>query len=248
MSSSCFAEIESNRNLFGKIRFRRFDKDSQVLFITIPTRVHEGLHLNLYHHFTYQLALNNLDDDWEHFGSTTQRPGRDSSSGCGGEGGEADSSGGPGTRTMGWGTLVVEAGDSQSLNELRDDMRWWFSASDHAVKIVLLIKLDRQNDQILIERWEEVVPPPAVVTGVVTRRGAAAIAQDATPEPALQQTIIITRDDTTDPVSYSVTRGPLVLGLSQLFLRAPTPQEADITIRIQALQQYAARIWRRILS
>ncbi|KAI1130347.1 hypothetical protein F5Y10DRAFT_235920 [Nemania abortiva] len=38
-----------------------------------------------------------------------------------------------------WPTLVVEAGHSGSLDALRDDMRWLFSASDHQVNIVLLI-------------------------------------------------------------------------------------------------------------
>ncbi|CAK7562574.1 MAG: hypothetical protein SEPTF4163_000422 [Sporothrix epigloea] len=38
----------------------------------------------------------------------------------------------------GWPTLVLETGVSQSLESTRAKMRWWFSASDHAVKIVVV--------------------------------------------------------------------------------------------------------------
>lgn len=41
-----------------------------------------------------------------------------------------------------WPTLVIETGYSQSIIALRQQMRWWFTASQHRVKIVLLIKLD----------------------------------------------------------------------------------------------------------
>jgi hypothetical protein len=43
-----------------------------------------------------------------------------------------------------------EAGVSQSLGALQDDMRWWFSASDHQVKIVLLVKFDLLAKNILV--------------------------------------------------------------------------------------------------
>ncbi|PTB65720.1 hypothetical protein BBK36DRAFT_1094561, partial [Trichoderma citrinoviride] len=74
------------------------------------------------------------------------------------------------------------------LHALQDDMRWWFSASDHQVKIVLLAKFDHRLQQILIERWEE---------EAATRPGAT-----TTSQPVLQQSITITRDPATG--SYQV--------------------------------------------
>jgi len=59
--------------------------------------------------------------------------------------GKGHSCGGPNLGREGkdaWPTLVIEAGSSESLGALRDDMRWWFSVSDHQVNIVLLVKFD----------------------------------------------------------------------------------------------------------
>ncbi|KAL7803621.1 hypothetical protein V8C44DRAFT_343695 [Trichoderma aethiopicum] len=60
-------------------------------------------------------------------------------------------------------------------------MRWWFSASDHQVKIVLLSKFDHRLQQIIIERWEEDTQTrPGATT---TRRAAASGAV----QPVLRQ-------------------------------------------------------------
>jgi hypothetical protein len=75
-----------------------------------------------------------------------------------GSSGEADASGGPFVAGVGelqdWPTLVIEAGYSQTLNRrLRDQVAWWFRASAHQVKIVLLIKMDPASPgEILIEK------------------------------------------------------------------------------------------------
>ncbi|KAK4208791.1 hypothetical protein QBC37DRAFT_295882, partial [Rhypophila decipiens] len=45
-----------------------------------------------------------------------------------------------------------------TMDQLQDDMRWWFSASNHDVKIVLLVKMHLQNKEIWIEKWQEVIP------------------------------------------------------------------------------------------
>ncbi|KAJ8126979.1 hypothetical protein O1611_g6658 [Lasiodiplodia mahajangana] len=86
------------------------------------------------------------------------KPATRSRSHLGNDGGEGDSSGGPVSKRGlkgSWPTLVIEAGVSESSSTLREDMRWWFLASNHNVKIVLLTKFDHQNQTIIIERWEE---------------------------------------------------------------------------------------------
>ena len=55
----------------------------------------------------------------------------------------------------GWPTLVIAAGHSEPLDELHNDMRWWFRTSNHDVKIVILAKFDDQQQYILLEKWEE---------------------------------------------------------------------------------------------
>ncbi|KAK3325095.1 hypothetical protein B0H66DRAFT_529149 [Apodospora peruviana] len=105
---------------------------------------------------------------------------------------EDDSTGGPkperGNKGA-WPTLVIEAGDSDSLGELHNDMKWWFSASDHQVKLE-----------------EEVQTHPGATT---TRRFAGL-------QPTLRQSITIAQNATTNPVSYNVTRGALILSFRLL--------------------------------
>jgi len=52
--------------------------------------------------------------------------------------GEADSSGSPSPQrdeNEAWPTLIIEAGDSSTLEDLRRDVRCWFSASDHRSRL-----------------------------------------------------------------------------------------------------------------
>ncbi|KAM7221557.1 hypothetical protein V8F06_003129 [Rhypophila decipiens] len=76
------------------------------------------------HSCTRKRVLKLSDDGWEHLGSMTQR--RAGGASNGGSGREGDSSGGPRhIRTKGCRTLVIEAGYSQTIHELRNDRRWW---------------------------------------------------------------------------------------------------------------------------
>ncbi|KAI1355419.1 hypothetical protein F5Y01DRAFT_175006 [Xylaria sp. FL0043] len=214
-------------------RIRRYHANTGILIITIPTRLHEALHLNLWRKITNKIDRNQ-EDEWQPIGNTTFR----SRGHPGGDGGEGDSSGGPSPLRDGpeaWPTLVIEAGDSESLSALRDDMRWWFSASDHDVKIILLAKFDHRSQRIIIERWEEEAPNRQGATN--TRR----VTRGHALQPVLRQSIAITRDISTD--SYHVTRGALVLSFRLLFLRDPDPQEGDYIISIAELQAYAQRVW-----
>ncbi|KAH8888733.1 hypothetical protein GQ53DRAFT_653456 [Thozetella sp. PMI_491] len=217
-------------------RIRRYHASKGILIITIPTKLHEALHLELHRKYDHKLVRNNQEDGWIVIGSTTFRP----RGHPGGDGGEGDSSGGPIPARHfndAWPTLVIEAGDSESLSALRDDMKWWFSASDHLVKIVLLTKFDHQNQRIIIERWEE---EPQIRSGATTTRRAAV---GTILQPVLRQRISITKDTATNPASYHVIRGALVLSFRLLFLRNPGPQEGDYIISVEELQAYAQLVW-----
>ncbi|KAI1176068.1 hypothetical protein F4777DRAFT_597860 [Nemania sp. FL0916] len=219
VSPADFDEI--NRRERRPFRIRRYHANTGILIISIPTRLHEALHLYLYRKYDHKLVRNGQERSWAPIGSTIFRPQGHPS----GDGGEGDSSGGPvPVRRAAWPTLVVEAGVSESLGTLRDDMRWWFSASDHQVHIVLLTKFDRPNQRIIIERWEEELK---------TRQGPTATPQSAfnpVLTPVLRQSITITQNTATNPVLYHVTSGALVLSFRLLFLREPGPQEGDFVI------------------
>ncbi len=176
-----------------------------------------------------------LSGSWTQIGAATYRGGGDS--------GEGDSAAGPRPARAfkeAWPTLVIEAGDSESHRRLRKDMRWWFNASNHDVKIVLLAKLHQNRGSIVLEKWEK--RPITTRQGAATTRAIAAHIAAGDLEPTLQHTMQIIRNQATNPVSYDVTRGTLILHFRPLFLRAPGPGEQDIVFSIADLQTFAEAV------
>ena len=149
-----------------------------------------------------------------------------------------DSTGGPAPQRGSRGarpTLVVEAGDSETLEELRNEMRRWFESSDHQVKIVLLAKSDGISGEIILEKWVEAqaqagpsgtgaTTTPAVIRGAVAAQEAPQLVPDRS------QVITITPDArVTDSLgywnrfhssAYAVAGGDLRLEFDCLFLRS----------------------------
>lgn len=107
-------------------------------------------------------------------------------------------------------------------------MKWWFSASDHQVNIVLLVKLDLSSEDIIIETWQ------------------AAQGDTARLEPSRSQVITISRGPNAD-TDDSVSGGPLRLDFALLFLRAPRQGEGDIVLPAGVLQRLADTV-RRVRS
>jgi len=108
--------------------------------------------------------------------------------------------------------------------------------SNHEVKIVLLAKFN--GITILLEKWEEQI---SVRPGATTTRHSL-----QHPTPILRQSITITQNATTNPISYNVTRGALVLSFRLLFLRDPGPGEGDIVLSVQELEEYAEDVWAQV--
>ncbi|RSL50907.1 hypothetical protein BHE90_014799 [Fusarium euwallaceae] len=197
-----------------RFRFKRYN-ECQKLIVVIPTEAHELLHLPLYGRISAAVFQMGLGFEWVSTGSTTRRSflNEDES--------EGDSSGRPrnppGRR---WPTLVIEAGYSRTLESLRRDVKWWFSASDHQVKIILLVHFDFSSEDIIIEKWQ--------------------VEQNETEglEPSRSQLITISRGPDTDAVN-SVSGGPLRLDFSLLFLRAAGQGEGDVVLSASELQQLA---------
>ncbi|KPM42509.1 hypothetical protein AK830_g4047 [Neonectria ditissima] len=214
------AEIEKATEERGR-RFRFHYAPTKALIITIPTGIHERLHLELW---------DTIRDAIVYMGLRAS---------CG----QSDSSGGPKPERHypgAWPTLVVEVGYSQTLQGLRNKMRWWFTASGHQVKIVLIAKLELRTREITIEKYIEA--PAQSRPGATTTR-AAAIREL---EPTCTQAITIT-EDPTRPMSYNVTREALRLEFHLLFLRQPRQGEGDIVINTQELQEYAGEVWHMVV-
>ncbi|KAK0730137.1 hypothetical protein B0H67DRAFT_474310 [Lasiosphaeris hirsuta] len=229
VSLNRFTEINYTREEQGrKFRFRDYGSNSQILIITIPIDLHEQLHKLLYDEHIRQVDKR----CWKNIGSATRsaqvHSGRSSK--------EGDSTGGPKPERAAkgaWPTLVIGAGVSQTLGQLRINMRRWFSMSSHEVKIIILAKFD--GTKILLEKWEEemVVNPGATTTRRSLQHQL----------PVLRQSITITQNATTNPISYNVTRGALVPSFRLLFLRDPGPGEGNLVFSVQALEEYAENIW-----
>ncbi|KAK3190866.1 hypothetical protein K4F52_003183 [Lecanicillium sp. MT-2017a] len=162
---------------------------------------------------------------------------------------EGDSSGGPIPERMAgdaWPTLVIQSGVSQSLRDLQESIRWWFSASDHEVKIVLLIKIDRQQQKVTIENWTEGVDVPRPDATAVTRSATTLspicrqeITIEISPAAAAAEPGAPIRDDA---ASYTVTGGDLRLEFELLFLRQ-SDAERDVIITADTLRDMGRILW-----
>ncbi|KAI8688597.1 hypothetical protein NCS55_00113700 [Fusarium keratoplasticum] len=224
VSQQDYADIDNEReHRRRKFRLKRYYSERQILIVTIPTLKHELLHLPLFGHIYAAVDKAGVGFEWFPMGATTWRGHPN------GDAGEGDSSGGQISRPSPcWPTLVIEAGHSQSLESLRSDMKWWFSASDHQVNIVLLVKLDLSSEDIIIETWQ------------------AAQGDTARLEPSRSQVITISRGPNAD-TDDSVSGGPLRLDFALLFLRAPRQGEGDIVLPAGVLQRLADTV-RRVRS
>jgi hypothetical protein len=149
---------------------------------------------------------------------------------------EADTAYKPSTyrpNTADWPTLILEAGVSQSLRQLRNSAKWWLSNSRGQVKIVLIFSIHEGSRTIQIEKWEA---RPAA--GRATRSNQL-LAQVPTQVPTqVQQTTI-------DPNNVNGT--PLILHFHLIFLRAinqnAVPAEHDFTFTAQDLRNWANGFW-----
>ncbi|KAI2618532.1 hypothetical protein GGR54DRAFT_631107 [Hypoxylon sp. NC1633] len=236
ISPDVYNSISRRERRFHGIRLRRYYAITKILIVTIPTTLHEVLHTNIQYSFIAKVVRLNLEGAWEPTGCATFR----SEGHPNGDGGEGDSTGCPFPTPpgrKGWPTLVIESGHSESMEQLRNDVKWWFQASDHEVKIILLAKFDHHREEILLEKYEEELytRPGATMTRAASR-------------PVRRQSISISRNTATNPPTYNVTSGTLSLSFRLLFLRDPDPTrgEGDFVWTLAEMEQYAERVWLRV--
>ena len=161
--------------------------------------------------------------------------------------GEPDSSFQPrGARqTSDWPTLILEVGWSQSLPSLRQTMRWWFDASQHAVKIVILMKIRAETNSIMIEKWvEQLLPQPTHMARSFANRLAPTRAQEIT----ISSSINFTPMRPPQNNDFQVISDPLIIDFNLLFLRAPAQDtnEGDLLLTAQHLRQIAVKVFEEV--
>ena len=216
------------------------------MIITIPTAKHEGLHIGLDNGLYLDAVSIGLRREFFGIGSTTFMD-KDANGNIISEG-EGDSCRKPismRTKELDYPTLVIEAGWSQTLKELREKARWWFDKSKGDVKIVLLVKSSPGSNHIRIEKWKLALA--ASRQGATTTRAATTITPQCVHVVEIARAAGINNGHPNqfDPASYVVTGGPLQLEFIDIFLRQPIPPgERDFILNNTILQEYAADLWR----
>ncbi|KAF4121297.1 hypothetical protein GMORB2_2259 [Geosmithia morbida] len=255
VTRSAFREISKLRDRTGHRWRLLYLNTCHLSIVTLPTYSHEQLHVYLNECLKDGLAdMGQGKEEWTMTSSSRYPPDGNGSSG------EGDSGGKPFHKRLGhdqWPTIVFEAGFTQSLMSLRTKIRFWFSRSNHQVKIVVIVKAypgDSAQKKILVEQWLE-----QLISGSSARRGATTtrmLSAATTLQPVCIQTINVmwslpgvpfeqaTMSQKTDRDSYSVARGPLSLSFESLLLREPNAStEQDVIIPDRDLKNCAIRVW-----
>jgi hypothetical protein len=202
--------------------------DTNLLIVKLPTAEHESAHRNLAKKVCFTLARMEMPDHEFHSVGATTYHADDSSE-------EADSAYRPRSfrpNKTDWPTIVFESGVSESLSQLRFDAGWWLGKSGGAVKIVLIISVERAPQTVQIEKWEL-----APISG--RRSSTRAFPNTANIPPPL----IPTKTQEITIVQDTITGAPLVLEFDKIFLRPAVLPETDITFTAQELSTWAAGIW-----
>lgn len=108
-------------------------------------------------------------------------------------------------RPLGWPTLVIETGVSASRPRLREDAKWWFTASDGHVRIVLVIGIEK--NKVTFEKWQ--LDPS---------------------NTAVQQAYLAHAVEVT---SAGIQGAPMILPFAALCDRTPGPREVDVVLDAQ---------------
>jgi len=113
-------------------------------------------------------------------------------------------------------TLVIETGSSESLRLLHRDKDWWFDNSppgqpEGDVRIVLLIKVDRRRQRILLEQWYRGQQSPFHIVVFM-------------PHPNRPLSLY-------DASHWVVESAPMIIPFEDVFLRLPIrPRERNLVL------------------
>ena len=225
-----FTVIDKHREQTrSKVRFAYFP-DIATLIIKIPTSIHEQAHLSLAMKLVRLTARMGVgESEFVPYGATTMKSENYSQPSQK----EGDSTFRNKLIRQGdnaWPSLVIEAGNTESLPHLRSDAKWWIETSKGEVRIVVLIKVDKLKKSIAILKY---IPRPRPMAYPNTRNA---------PTMVPVESATITIDQSVTP--SQIQEAPLTLEFDQVFSRQPNPpNERDFILTAADLDEWAALLW-----
>lgn len=241
LSQNAITRLDEDHSCLG-INYRFQWNGTKGLIKVIPTAEHETVTTRMV--LSVNDALSTMGLDWgdaEWVGTTTYKRGV-------GTGQQPDNAFVPPSRcttpvrSVGWPTLVIETGMSESLSQLRDDAKKWFADSNGNVRIVLLVAI--KACRVDIEKWQLA---PAGAPTPLTRLYISSLCRQnpnvpplsplspTTQQPYCAQEIVIT--------PQGIVGTPLVLNFHALYDRAPGQGETDILITSADCLKIIRRLW-----
>lgn len=129
----------------------------------------------------------------------------------------------PFNRSRDWPSAVVEVAYSEIESKLASSVRFWMGASGGDVKVVLTLRINRQQPEIRIEKW------------------VSSSSSSNNNRHRLDQSVTISKADSNHII---LSNAPLTIDFEDLFLRpASIPRERDIELDAEKLQYLATEIW-----
>ncbi|KUM63049.1 hypothetical protein ACN42_g4045 [Penicillium freii] len=218
-----FAQIETDLKLFPGVRVTVAYAESSVLLKVMPGRQYERIISNfstiiLGYLNSMGLALQNGDFTGQ---NAERTPGVVSSK-------EPDWAFGPYDARVDsaadeYPSLVLEVGASESLSQLRQDVRWWYANTNQETQLVILINITDNPYRVDFEVWTEV----ANQSTVQSTRSRPATVLECTQSASLQNGVVI--------------GAPLILDFATLMHRSPRVGEHNISLGAADLGLIGAR-------
>lgn len=130
----------------------------------------------------------------------------------------------PFNRSRDWPSVVVEVAYSETESKLGSSVRFWMRASGGDAKVVLTLRINRQQPKIRIEKWVS-----------------SSSSNNNRQRHRLDQSVTISKADSNRII---LSNAPLTVEFEDLFLRpASIPRERNIELDAEKLQYLATEIW-----
>lgn len=250
MTPEKYEQIIQFKGELHALRVKLYLPETMELLITVPRQPHEDLHLLLNDEIYswYRGTCNWKRTGASEFDSLAGPESGQASKGQGDSGGKPKDAR-PNDRD--WPTVVIEGGYSQTLEQLRRKMRWWFWASKSKVKIVLLASFENPwgrpgpEDKIIVEKWIETLQSGPSIN---TRSGQV---NTEVLRPSLDHVNVIEYNGPLITASnwhhvdlnhFVVIRGDMVLEHRHLFLRPLPNGQANLVLGQEFWRNYALEV------